>query len=97
MFDIVIEPVCTSINILILEVGKILYIGNGCFCYPKRVWVQGKGVFLPIVLYLYNSKNKVWEGQESVGYPPKTPVKVSGLGPFWIQGESPTDSEEVWF
>ena len=65
MFDIVIEPVCTSnfdnliINILILEVGKILYIGNGCFCYPKRVWVQGKGVFLPIVLYLYNSKNKV--------------------------------------
>ena len=81
----------------------------GVFCYPKRVWVQGKGVFLPIVLYLYNSKNKVplyyywkiilsgnsvgaifkaWEGQGSVGYPPKTPVKVSGLGPFWIQGES---------
>jgi hypothetical protein len=39
--------------------GNILYEKWVFFDCPKKVWVQGKGVYLPIVLYLYNSKIKV--------------------------------------
>ena len=35
------------------------YMGNGCFNCPKEFGYREKGVYLPIVLYLYNSKNKV--------------------------------------
>ena len=38
--------------------GNILY-EKWVFLITQKVWVQGKGVYLPIVLYLYNSKIKV--------------------------------------
>ena len=38
--------------------GNILY-EKWVFLIAQKVWVQGKGVYLPIVLYLYNSKINV--------------------------------------
>ena len=44
------------LNNSVFEMGNILYEKWVFFDCPKKVWVQGKGVYLPIVLYLYNSK-----------------------------------------
>ena len=43
----------------LIEMGNIIYIGNGCFTQKKVFGYREKGVYLPIVLYLYNSKIKV--------------------------------------
>jgi hypothetical protein len=48
------------LNNSIFEMGNILY-KKWVFLITQKVWVQGKGVYLPIVLYLYNSKIQVSE------------------------------------
>ena len=45
------------LNNSVFEMGNILY-EKWVFLITQKVWVQGKGVYLPIVLYLYNSKIK---------------------------------------
>ena len=42
-----------------MDMGNLIYIGNGCLFYPIKFWGQGKEVYLPIVLYLYTRKRKV--------------------------------------
>jgi len=44
--------------------GNIIYIGNGCFT-QKVFGHREKGVYLPIGLYLYNSKIEVLLNKDS--------------------------------